>query len=252
MPTEVERIKQMASCALAAYEPGTYEIQKMLTEQSEGFVDVKPVFHKNGQAIVAEYDKFRVVAIRGTDEGRDWINNLTLGTGPLHFWMAGFHHHAGLLHHPILDTLAGMVRESGRKPVHFTGHSLGSTAALILGLEYAFAGRGYEEQYGLTAGIYTFGSPRAATKVAVKEYGNVSAFPIVRVRHANDIVPRLPKGYHHLGELVYLDHRDRVCLGSTFCYRLQDRLADFSLSKLVTDHDMFKYDRAIRKWEVKQ
>ena len=250
--TEVARAKALSKCALAAYEPATYEMQKLVSDWSSDFNDVRPVFQENAQAAVFSHDKFYAVAIRGTDQMQDWLDNIRVGMDELHLHPMGFSHHANLLKYPLMDALGSLVKQEGRKPVWFTGHSLGGACATILGLEYALSGNGYEGDYGMTAGIATFGAPRCMTKAAV-EWSKSVPFQMWRFRHRNDIVPRIPKSYKHpsSAELVYIDRRDRICVDSTWPYRLQDRAADFTLCSLVGDHPMKHYDHAVQSWNRK-
>lgn len=90
-----------------------------------------------------------------------------------------------------------------KKPLVFTGHSLGGAAAVIAAAH--FHRLGYEIE-----AVYTYGEPRVGN-AEFKGYAN-AAFGPRHFRHVNghDGVPLAPPwlaGYRHSGELIYFSTR---------------------------------------------
>ena len=97
------------------------------------------------------------------------------------------------------DLLAGL----GRKPVWFTGHSLGAALATLAAM------RG-----GVSApqGLYTFGSPRVGNAAFARAFTRAFPHPCFRFVHGSDIVTAVPPslplmGYEPVGELKYISER---------------------------------------------
>lgn len=84
-----------------------------------------------------------------------------------------------------------------RRPLWVTGHSLGAALATLA------AGRLSGRPELQLTGVYTFGSPR----VASRSFAEALAVPVYRFRNDSDIVPQLvPRGvYEHLGRLQFID-----------------------------------------------
>lgn len=131
-----------------------------------------------------------------------------------------------------------------RKPLWFTGHSLGGAMATICAgrCKRSFIKSNPEE-------LYTFGSPR----VGNSRYVNYTKLTYYRWVNNNDIVPTVPPtwfGYRHTGIEMYLDNRGNLkqltrmgkfidgCKG--FVSSLQKGRIDH-----LSDHSMFDYINAI-------
>lgn len=98
---------------------------------------------------------------------------------------------------------AQLRRRFPRKPIVFTGHSLGAAAAVIAAAHFHRLGHEVEA-------VYTFGEPRVGN-AEFKGYAN-AAFGERHFRHVNghDGVPLLPPwlaGYRHSGHLIYFSTR---------------------------------------------
>lgn len=153
----------------------------------------KFVQHGATQCFIASTDKIAVVAFRGTKGALDWFSNLNVlerrtSYGSVHdgFYRA-FH-----LVRSRLEMLLEPLAET-RKLV-LTGHSLGGALATIAAAEWA-------HKYPI-ASVYTFGQPRvgfASFRAYMTEHFDGKFFRFV---NADDIVPRVPPKYVHVGRLV--------------------------------------------------
>lgn len=127
-----------------------------------------------------------IIAIRGSQEVLDWINNARMRKGRLEGALVhrGFRASARRLLYGLDDH--GSLLGSYDK-IWFTGHSLGGAVAQITG--YALANRGIE-----VANVTTFGAPRAGGPLRwrnkVKDLGLASRYE--RWVNQRDIVPRIP------------------------------------------------------------
>lgn len=168
---------------------------------------------KSTQAYVASLPDAIVVAFRGTQLDNffasvfDFLVDLTVfpAKDPKgHLVHGGFH--AAL--EEVWTGLEQHLRdEQARRPrpLWVTGHSLGAALATLA------AARCSERPALQLQGVYTFGSPRVASRA----FGEALAVPVYRFRNDSDIVPHLPPPglYEHLGRLQFIDgaghlHRD--------------------------------------------
>ncbi|MBW2461670.1 MAG: hypothetical protein JRH11_08485 [Deltaproteobacteria bacterium] len=102
--------------------------------------------------------------------------------------------------------------------IFITGHSLGGALATLLSARILAELAGDPERYFLR-GVYTFGSPRVGSHAFAARYHELSSrfgVQVMRVRHANDIVTRIPLtisipftrwkllDYQHVGAMLYI------------------------------------------------
>lgn len=166
------------------------------------------------EALVAETDKFVVVAFRGTSSRRDIWTDLNVFTrlveveerksiddevadAPAVKVHAGFYDAFRNIENKLRHCLEAQKAEL---PIYLTGHSLGGALALVA----AAALGGHSKLGDRLAAVYTFGAPRAGG----------ASFPIFvkaphyRVVNSGDAVPLVPpnwlSGYRHTGTPVLL------------------------------------------------
>ena len=136
-----------------------------------------------------------LVAFRGTESLGDWLGNLDVFStqksyGRVHrgFWSA---------FQDVRELLDEAFAQWISRPVVITGHSLGGALATIAAAEW----QGVRE----ISGIYTFGQPRVGkadfADFAASHFGN----RFYRFVNDDDIVPRVPPGYEHVGRLFQFD-----------------------------------------------
>jgi pimeloyl-ACP methyl ester carboxylesterase len=179
------------------------------------------------EAMVAETDKFVVVAFRGTSSRADFLTDLHSRLNVARVAVNGrsVRVHAGF--YAAFRKIEGKLRDllaaqDGTKAIYLTGHSLGGALALV-----AAAAFGGNDKLGdRIAAIYTFGAPR----VGGPDFPNLVKAPHYRVVNSGDVVPLVPPnwlaGYVHTGMPVLLKENadrpiNRTPSGSIFFLALQ-------------------------------
>jgi hypothetical protein len=151
-----------------------------------------------------------VIAVRGTDEYRDWLTNFELIFRPTPFGRVhqGYYRAATGFLPELLDVLPA----SGDRPLLVTGHSMGAAVAALLALALERAGRP-------VAALYTFGQPqtglrdyhRAQSEIRyVRFVHGADAFAVWTVGGA--VAPGVPCYFDLRGRLSFraqLDHIPR-------------------------------------------
>lgn len=187
-------------------------------------------------------EPFGVLIFRGTDTIEDWIVNFKAFPMP---WEQG-----GWVHGGFGEALAGAwdkiygLLSNFRRPVLFTGHSLGGALATLAASKWR------------PLALYTFGAPFAGNGDFVK---TLEGAPIYRVVNNRDIVPKLPPSigplqFRHAGDLHFItsDNRMRVNPGGEAAegFRLSDlgegtpinqRQWLIDLPEFMTDHSPVNY-----------
>ena len=147
---------------------------------------------------VRQKNNYQIVALRGSDDDRDWGANLDRrliftqydGDVKIH---SGFGYMASKVYLQVRDAL------DKNKTVYLTGHSMGGALAQIISHDLLTDGF-------LIWGCVTFGAPRVGNR-KFAECLNMEHTPKIRVVLKNDVVPHLPSmfgGYKHAGQLYYL------------------------------------------------
>ncbi|KAI3434617.1 hypothetical protein D9Q98_002684 [Chlorella vulgaris] len=102
------------------------------------------------------------------------------------------------------------VDPSGKKPVYFTGHSLGGALA-TLNAAMLHTWTTPSTTNNTVAAVYTFGSPRAGGAAWATAYRTMGLFNMtLRYVYNRDVVPLVPqdstpgKAYDHVGRLIYI------------------------------------------------
>jgi pimeloyl-ACP methyl ester carboxylesterase len=215
------------------------------------------------EAMVAETDKFVVVAFRGTSSRAHLKTDIQARLNVARVAVDGrcVRVHAGF--YAAFRKIETKLREvltaqDETKAVYLTGHSLGGALALV-----AAAAFGGNDKLGdRIAAVYTFGAPR----VGGADFPNLVKAPHYRVVNSGDVVPLVPPnwltGYVHTGMPILLkpnsDHPiKRKPWSSAFLLVLQSLvLWPFARRlRLLGAHDSYLYitrlDRIARfrgKW----
>ncbi len=159
-------------------------VEDILKKNNIEFLDS---FVKNDtEALLAEIsdddESFMILSFRGTSSAKDALTDARCmlqpakGGGRAH---QGFHD--GL--HFILDDIRkSLSKQSSKKPLYITGHSLGGAWAMLA--------TKYLQDFNIGA-TYTYGCPR----VADDEFYSPVRSPVYRLVHRADTVTRLPFGY---------------------------------------------------------
>ncbi|QDU75054.1 Lipase (class 3) [Bremerella volcania] len=209
------------------------------------------------ECFVAVTEEAMAVAFRGTAGVRDWLRDLTLFSTSVAYGTV----HQGFFHgfQQVRAALETAMRSFGlgdRKLV-ISGHSLGGALATIAAAEWIHAGE-FE-----VAGIYTFGQPAVGKKDFREFINGKTAGKFFRFVNEDDIVPRVPPNYVHVGKLMQLDRRGNTeslealapepeTMSETEFHILQERLDDESrvasgvvategLIPSISDHGLHNY-----------
>ena len=251
----------MARLARAVYSnrgesphPDEEAILDALQIDDERFVSVKGFDKNSAQAMTVAHEDFIGIAFRGTNELADWLDNINAFStrrlfGSFH---RGFYQSVMDVWEPIeAEVLA--YQEVKRRPVWFTGHSLGGAMATVAAAIYIHDDRPF-------SGVYTFGQPRCMDRETSRTFNMEAKGRFFRFQNNNDIVTRVPArlmGYSHVGNCIYISEDKELCDDPGFWFRFLDR-ATGALEAIreegidaVEDHDMEKYLDAIEKWEDK-
>lgn len=239
-----------AVAAQAAYSDSEAYIMRWVSQYDSGYVSVKYLTAGNVQAVVLGHLRFVQVAFRGTDEVRDWIDNinaLTIPT-PLGGQHRGFVSALDKIYHAVSQEVGAVRHEAAEPlPLYLTGHSLGGALATL------YAARMMEEDYPFYS-LYTFGSPRVGDREFARTFNVEAKDRTFRFCNNNDIVTRAPSrlmGYSHVGSLRYITERGAIEHDPGFWFRFLDgvhgAIADLGQIGLdgVKDHDMAHYINAL-------
>jgi len=169
-----------------------------------GFAGCEPFDVQDTQGFVAWDDHLVLLSFRGTEQNfADWMGNLkvvsqsTIAYGNVHKgFYQGFHQAKSQID-VILRTA-----EASEKSLWVTGHSLGGALAVIAGAEYL-------GEYSL-AGLYTYGQPKLGGEPLGAFYEQHYPGRYFRFVNHQDVVPMVPPGYRHCGQLVWFNSQGEV------------------------------------------
>jgi pimeloyl-ACP methyl ester carboxylesterase len=185
------------SLALASKLAYATPAQVQTTAQgSWGFQECRFIEVDDSQCFVALASNAVVVAFRGTEMNLgDWLGNLnafsTVRTfGRVH---AGFLEAFMKVEGPLRAALSGLA---GR-PLLLTGHSLGGALATV-------AAAHWQGQLPISW-VYTFGQPGVGKGDFPAFFRRHYPANFIRFVNDDDIVPRVPPTYEHVGRLFHFD-----------------------------------------------
>nr|VFK23485.1 MAG: Lipase (class 3) [Candidatus Kentron sp. LFY] len=233
--------------------PDEEKILEKLQKDDDEFLSVSGVDKNSAQAALVEHNDYLCMVFRGTDELLDWLDNLNASSkkelfGQFHrgFWNS------------VEDVWGTLFKEYQRllkkrkRPLFITGHSLGGAMATIATAILI------HEDLPFTS-VYTFGQPRALTRETSRIFNVECKSRFFRFHNNNDIVTRAPAramGYSHVGTYLYISEEKTIHREPGFWFRFIDHF-DGAFSALkeqgldsIKDHDMNRYLRAIRKWDL--
>lgn len=149
------------------------------------------------QCFVASTPEVALVAFRGTESVRDWLADLnalrvTRPYGRVH---RGFYH----AFNDVRSLIESMLSGPASRRIVLTGHSLGGALATVAAAEWFSAGDFQP------ATIYTYGQPRVGDN-SFRNFLNLKIGErFSRFVNDDDIVPRVPPGFRHVGKVFHFD-----------------------------------------------
>jgi len=225
-----------------------------LKAQDDKFISVFGTDKNSAQAALIEHEDYICLAFRGTDEVADWLDNINAFSTKKLFgeFHRGFWKSVEDVWQPLMERLE-VCQVNKKRPVFFTGHSLGGAMATIA------AARFIQQDRPFTS-VYTFGQPRALTRDTARIFNIECKDRYFRFHNNNDIVTRVPArlmGYSHIGSYLYISQEQELHRESGFWFRFVDYV-DGALSAIkekgidaVEDHDVGKYLSAVETWNFK-
>ena len=232
--------------------PDEDKILLSLKKGDDRFKSVTGADKNSAQAALIEHEDYLCMAFRGTNELADWLDNINVFRvnelfGEFHrgFWYSVI---------DVWDVIYPKyeeLRSKKKRPLFFTGHSLGGAMATIAAARFIHA------DWPFTA-VYTFGQPRTMDRATARIYNSETGKRHHRFQNNEDIVTRVPArlaGYSHVGECLYIDSDGTIKDDPGFWYKFLDTVEGAMESLIesgrvgaVQDHDMSKYMKAIEDW----
>lgn len=234
--------------------PHEEQILENLRKDDEDFVSVYGVDHNSAQAAVIEHEEYLCIAFRGTDEIDDWLDNLKAFStdqlfGGFHY---GFFSSLEDVWKPI-DMKCRFLQQQKKRPIFFTGHSLGGAMATVAAAKYIYEDKPFNN-------LYTFGQPRVVTRETARILNSECRSIYFRFHNNNDIVTRVPArlmGYSHAGSYLYISEEKEIHPEAGFWFKFVDYI-DGAIESLkekgidgIEDHNMDNYLEAVDNWDFK-
>lgn len=238
--------------------PAEKRILASLQKDDPNFMSVVGADKNSAQAALIEHNDYLCMAFRGTDELADWLDNINVFRKNILF--GEFHRGFWESVEDVWDVVYSrfedlqkerIKRKEKKRPLFFTGHSLGGAMATIA------AARFLHEDWPFTS-VYTFGQPRAMDRPTARTYKLESNGRHHRFQNNEDIVTRVPTrlaGYSHVGNCLYINTAKEIHGDPGWWYRFLDTVEGAANSLIksgsvgaIKDHDMNRYLEAIEKW----
>ncbi|MDD9802500.1 MAG: lipase family protein [Deltaproteobacteria bacterium] len=248
--------------------PDSRAILEQLQNEDGGFQKIHPYDNKSSQAMLVEHDQFLCMAFRGTDEIRDWFDNLDIQKreelfGVFHegFWEATQDIWPQINRDYQHICKRDRSQKNVQRPLFLTGHSLGGAMATIA------AARMVYEDLPFTS-VYTFGQPRAMDRETGRKFNIECKDRFHRFCNDKDVVTRIPArigGFTHVGQVVYIDNdmilHPEIGRWQQFVNTVSGAVETFvekgfesgvkGIAELIQDHDVKKYIQAVERWDLK-
>lgn len=234
--------------------PAEDEILRSLSADNPGFLSVKGKSKSSAQAALIEHKDYLCMAFRGTDEVLDWLDNMNVLREEVLFgeFHKGFWKSVEDVWSAMNSRCRALLREK-KRPVFFTGHSLGGAMATIAAAIYI------DQDLPFTS-VYTFGQPRAMNRPTARIYNLEAKSRHHRFVNNEDIVTRVPTrlaGHSHVGNCIYIDNDGIMHKELGFWNRFLDTvqgaaesMVEKGLPSLISDHNVECYLSAIEAWEL--
>lgn len=249
----------MARIAKAVYtkvpggvNPDKTKIRDDLKSEDPKIINVEETSKNSAQAALIEHEDYICIAFRGTDEIKDWLDNLNAFQERALFggFHRGFWHSLHDVWTPLYDHYQEL-RSKKKRPLFLTGHSLGGAMATVGAAKLIHEDRPFTS-------VYTFGQPRAVTHDTARIFNVEASGRYFRFQNNNDMVTRVPgrlMGYSHVGSCLYISEEKKIHKDPGFWFRFLDSV-DGAIEAVretgidaVEDHSMDDYLGAIAEWK---
>lgn len=233
--------------------PDSEKISASLKGDDPKFGSVTGADKNSAQAALVEHQDYLCMVFRGTNELADWLDNINVFRTNVLF--GEFHRGFWKSVEDVWDVLFPRyqeLRNDNKRPLFFTGHSLGGAMATIAAARFVHEDRPFTS-------VYTFGQPRVMDRATARIYNSEVRKRHHRFQNNEDIVTRVPArlaGYSHVGDCLYIDSDGSIKDDPGFWYKFLDTVEGAMESLMesgrvgaVQDHDMNKYMEAIEGWE---
>lgn len=173
--------------------------------RSWGFDSYEFIDVDDTQCVVALTPEFALVAFRGTESRGDWLRNINVPGRTRNYGVAhrGFLGGFQAVESRVRSALSGIA---GRKLI-LTGHSLGGALATLMAAEW--------QDFMPASWIVTFGQPAVGSGAFRMFFLQHYSGKFYRFVNDDDIVPRVPPGYEHVGRLLHFDADGRLQNGQS-------------------------------------
>jgi hypothetical protein len=165
-----------------------------------GFASCQVIDADDTRCFVAAASEAVLVSFRGTNNVGNWLSNLnvlytTRNYGTVH---RGFLGALQVVEPQLRSALANL----NERKLLLTGHSLGGALATIAAAEW-------QEQLPISW-MYTYGQPAVGKSNFQNFFAQHYAGNLFRFVNNDDIVPRVPPTYRHVGTLYHFDARGNL------------------------------------------
>lgn len=198
-----DRFSWEAALSLALASQLAYEAAAAVQTRTRawGFDRCEAISSGPAQGFVAGTEDLVLVSFRGTESVADWLSNLKVVSkesgrfGPVH---AGFLEQFQSLQQKI----EALLQTAPDRRLVITGHSLGGAIAALAAATWV----GKQPLHSL----YTYGQPMVGKAEFTTYVQRQFADRYYRFVNDADVVPRVPPGYRHAGQLYQFDSRGRL------------------------------------------
>lgn len=173
--------------------------------RSWGFGSCEIIDVDDTQCFVALTPEIALVSFRGTESRGDWLRNVNVPGRTREYGVA----HRGFLgaFQAVESRLRSALSGIARRKLILTGHSLGGALATVMAAEW--------QDFMPASWIVTFGQPAVGSGSFRMFFLQHYSGKFFRFVNDDDIVPRVPPGYEHVGRLLHFDAQGRLQNGQS-------------------------------------
>ncbi|ADB19106.1 lipase class 3 [Pirellula staleyi DSM 6068] len=173
--------------------------------RSWGFSSCEFIDVDETQCFVALTPEIALVAFRGTESRGDWLRNINVAGRTREYGVT----HRGFLgaFQAVESRLRSALSGIAGQTLILTGHSLGGALATVMAAEW--------QHFMPASWGVTFGQPAVGRGSFRMFFSQNYSGKFFRFVNDDDIVPRVPPGYEHVGRLLHFDAQGRLQNGQS-------------------------------------